>query len=129
MESVYQQQVMPYNITGVPITISVVDSNGNFRDIGATTSDITGHYGLSWTPDIPGNYTVIASFKGSNSYYPASSETYFYASEAATPQPTEQQIVTGLVTTSELLTYLAIVAIAIIVAIAVVGLLIIRKRP
>jgi hypothetical protein len=129
MESVYQQQAMPYNITGVPITLSVVDSNGNFRDIGSTTSDITGHYGLTWTPDISGNYTIIASFEGSNSYYPATSSTYFYASESATPQPTQQPLVTGLATTSDLVMYLAIVAIAIIIAIAVVGLLIIKKRP
>ena len=56
MEAVYQQQAMPNNITGVPITISVLDANNNFRAIGTTTSDYTGHYGLTWTPDIPGNY-------------------------------------------------------------------------
>ena len=72
MEFVYQQQVCPNNITGVPVTISVLDSNNNFRTVGTTTSDGSGTYSLTWTPDIAGNYTVIANFAGSNSYYPSS---------------------------------------------------------
>ncbi len=128
MEAVYQQQDMPYNITGVPITISVIDSNGNYREIGQTTSTASGTFGFTWTPDISGNYQIIASFAGSNSYYPASAQTAFYASEAATPAPT-QQVQTDLATTSEILTYLAIGVIAIIISIAIVGVLLIRKRP
>jgi len=31
MEAVYQQQVMPNNITGVDVTLSVIDSNNNFE--------------------------------------------------------------------------------------------------
>ena len=38
MEYVYQQQPLPSDTTGVPVTISVVDGNGNFRQIGQTTS-------------------------------------------------------------------------------------------
>jgi len=129
MESVYQQQEKPYDITGVPITISVVDSNGNFRDIGTTTSDSTGHYGFTWKPDIPGDYQIIANFRGSNSYYPASASTYFYASETVAPDNTDTGLPTGIATTSDLLTYLAAATIAIIIAIVIVGLLLLRKRP
>ena len=39
---VYKQFEMPTNATGVPVTISVVDANGNFREIGTTTSDSSG---------------------------------------------------------------------------------------
>ena len=53
MEAVYQQQPMPSNTTGVPVSISVLDSNGNYRLIGTTTSDSSGMFTLSWTPDIP----------------------------------------------------------------------------
>ena len=61
------------------VTISVVDANGNYRPIGTTTSNVYGTYSLTWTPDISGNYTVIANFAGSESYYPSSAATAFYA--------------------------------------------------
>ena len=69
MEYVYMQQPRPTNATGVPVSINVVDSNGNYRTIGTTTSDGSGRFTLTWTPDISGDYTVIASFAGSESYY------------------------------------------------------------
>jgi hypothetical protein len=128
MESVYQQQVMPHNVTGVPVTISVIDSNGNYRQVGTTTTDTFGTYGFTWTPDIPGNFQVIASFDGSNSYYPSSASTNFYASVPATHEPTASPI-SGLATTTDVMTYLAAGVIAIIIAIAIVGLLILRKHP
>jgi hypothetical protein len=92
MDAVYQQQQIPTNLTGVPIVINVVDSNGNYRTIGTTTSNAYGDYGFTWTPDISGDYTIIASFAGTESYYPSVDSTMFYASEpAATPtqQPTQ----------------------------------------
>ena len=39
---IYKQFEMPTNTTGVPVTISVIDANGNFREIGTTTSDSSG---------------------------------------------------------------------------------------
>ena len=54
MEAVYEQQQMPTNITGVPVTLYVLDSNNNYRAIGTTTTNAQGNYGLTWTPDIPG---------------------------------------------------------------------------
>jgi len=62
MEAVYMQQPLPTNSTGVPVTISVIDSNGNYRQIGSTTSDGSGMFTFTLIPDIPGNYTVIANF-------------------------------------------------------------------
>ena len=129
MEYVYQQQPIPQNATGVPITISVLDSNNNYRTIGTTTSDIYGSFGFTWTPDIPGKFTIIASFAGSNSYYPSSASTYMSASTpAATPAPTVTAQA-NLATTSDLMLYIVGAAIAIIIAIAIVGVLMIRKRP
>ncbi len=125
---VYKQFALPANATGVTVSLDVVDANGNFRNIGTTKSDASGSYSYQWTPDIPGKYTVFASFAGSGGYWPSSSETSFAVDEApATPTPAVQQ--TGLATTSELLTYLTAGVIAIIIAIAVVGVLILRKRP
>jgi outer membrane protein assembly factor BamB len=91
MEAVYEQQPMPADVTGVPVTFYVLDSNNNYRSIGTTTTDAAGTYGFTWAPDIPGDFKVVAVFAGSNSYYGSSAQTYFYASEApgATPQPTQ----------------------------------------
>jgi hypothetical protein len=126
MEYVYQQQPIPMDATGVDVTISVIDDNGNYRQIGSTKT-VDGTYAFVWTPDISGTFQVIASFDGSNSYYPSSATTYFYASEAATPQPTAQPQ-TGLATTADLLTYMAAGVIAIIIVVVIVGLLILRKK-
>jgi hypothetical protein len=82
---------MPADVTGVPVTFYVLDSNNNYRSIGTTTTDAAGTYGFTWTPDIPGDFKVVAVFAGSNSYYGSSAQTYLYASETpgATPQPTQ----------------------------------------
>ena len=63
MEYLYQQKTMPANATGVTVSIDVIDANNNFRHVGTTTSDTTGAYSFVWQPDIPGKYTVIASFR------------------------------------------------------------------
>jgi hypothetical protein len=86
MEAVYMQQTMPNNITGVPITLSVMDSNGNYRQIGTTTSNAIGTYSFTWTPDISGDYTVYATFQGSESYYSSTAAAGFHASESSTTQ-------------------------------------------
>ncbi len=90
MEHVYQDQPMPTDVTGVPITLSVLDQNGNYRAIGTTVSTPSGTFGYTWTPDISGDYTLYASFDGSNSYWPTSASTSFYAATpAATAAPTQ----------------------------------------
>jgi hypothetical protein len=126
MQYVYEQQPMPTNVIGVPVTISVIDSNNNTRTIGTVTSDSSGMFTLSWTPDISGSYTVIATFAGSNSYYPSSAETSFVAvntQATSSPQPVTVQPPTE--------TYITLSTIAIIVAIAIIGAVVVlalRKR-
>jgi hypothetical protein len=77
-----------------------------------------------WKPDIPGEYTVIATFAGSDSYYASYAETAFGVTEAAAATPTPTPL--ALPPTE---TYFAVSTIAIIIAIAIVGLMILRKRP
>ena len=92
MEYVYEQQPRPTNTTGVPVTLSVLDANGNFREIGSAVSN-DGFFTLNWKPDIPGQYTVYASFAGSNSYYGSHAITSFSVDqEHATPTPTAAPI-------------------------------------
>ncbi len=83
MGYVYQQQQLPTNFIGVPVQISVVDANGNSRTIGTATTDATGQYNLVWTPDIAGTYKVIATFAGTNAYYPSFATTAFTVMQAA----------------------------------------------
>ena len=89
-----------------------------------------GTFAFTWTPDIPGDFSVYASFAGSNSYYPSSAQTNMHASlpPQASPTATTQ---TNLATTGDLMTYIIASAIAIIIVIAIVGVLIVmmlRKR-
>jgi hypothetical protein len=126
MEYVYMQQAVPTDTTGVPIVINVVDANGNYRTIGTATSDSTGLYSLTWTPDIAGEFKIYASFAGTESYWPSQASTSFYAAEPAptpTQQPATQQEPIGM--------YIAGAVAAIIVAIAigfVVTIIVLKKR-
>jgi hypothetical protein len=129
MMYVYKQFERPANATGVDVTLSVLDANNNFREIGKTTSDANGYYSLQWKPDIPGKYTVYASFAGTKGYWPSYAETSFAVDSAAgTPAPTAT---TGsnFATTTDVMMYIVVSAIAIIIAIAIVGFLILRKHP
>jgi hypothetical protein len=127
MGYVYQQKPLPTNFTGVQVTVDVLDSNGNYRNIGSAMTDATGMYTLSWKPDIVGNFTVVATFHGTNGYWPSSSETSCVVDPAApTPAPTATPAA------SVVDTYFVPSVIAIIVVIVIVGALIIlmqRKRP
>jgi hypothetical protein len=82
---------MPSDATGVEVSIDVIDANGNYRNIGTVTSNADGFYSYQWWPDIPGKYTVIATFCGSESYYGSRATTAFVVDPAAeaTPEPTQ----------------------------------------
>jgi hypothetical protein len=123
MEYVYMQQPKPTNATGVKVTVSVLDPNGNTYDVGTTTSDSNGFYKLAFTPKVAGEYTVIASFGGSESYWPSQARTAIDVTDVeptATPYP--------VVTLPPTETYFAISTVAIILAIAIVGVLLLRKK-
>jgi hypothetical protein len=126
MEYVYMQQVCPTNVTGVDVTLDAVDPNNNFVHLGTATSDMSGTFGYAWTPpDVPGKYTIIATFAGSESYYSSYAETYTFVSEAPptpTPAPAAQPL-------PPIETYFVVATVAIIIAIAIVGILLLRKRP
>ena len=127
MESVFMQQPMPTNITGVPVTISVTDSNGNCYNIGTTTTDPSGFFSYSWTPTITGNYTVTATFAGSQSYYGSYANAAFYASAPASPAPSSSPVSLAS-TQSDIMGIGIAIIVIIIVGIAVLAVLMLRKR-
>jgi len=129
MGYVYQQKPLPTSFTGVPVTVDVIDSNGNYRNIGTATTDETGMYSLTWTPNISGNYTVIATFHGTNGYYPSYSETTFVVgSPQATSTPASP---TPAPSAADLYFVPAIAGLFVLIIIVaiVLAMLMLRKRP
>jgi hypothetical protein len=130
MDAVYEQQPMPTNVTGVPVTIDVVDPNGNYVHLGTATTDASGFYSFAVNTSQlgagPGKYTVIATFPGSNSYYASYSETAFTVAPLSTAAPTATP--TSVATLYFVPAVVAIIVI-IIVGFAVLAVLALRKRP
>jgi outer membrane protein assembly factor BamB len=124
MGYVYQQKPFPTNAAGVEVTLDAVDPNGNFIHLGTATSDTSSLFSYAWTtPDIPGKYTVIATFAGSESYWPSYAETAMVVQEAppATPTPTPAAPLPPF----DL--YIAIATVVIVIAIVLVGVWIKKK--
>jgi hypothetical protein len=126
MLHVYKQFELPADVIGVEVVLSVLDPNNNCYEIGRATSDASGFYSCAFTPEVPGKYTIYASFAGSKAYYGSSAETAINVEEApaATPAPTP----TPAPMTD---TYIVGSTAGIIIAIVVVGLLLfllLRKR-
>ena len=129
MEYVYMQKPEPTTVIGVPVTISVLDSNGNCYKIGTATTDASGMFTLTYKPAIAGNFTVYANFASTNSYWGSSAETSFTVTPAApTPAPTAAPV-TGLASTSSLELGIAAVIIVIVIIGVVLAILTMRKRP
>ena len=127
MDYLYQQQPKPTNATGVPVTLSVIDANGNYRTIGTTTSDADGFYSFNWKPDIEGKYTIYASFSGSASYYPSHAVSAFTVDPSPatpTPQPTQPPSMADLYFVPAIAGLFVFIAI-----IGVVIILVLRKHP
>lgn len=122
MEYMYMQKPMPMDATGVEVVLETLDPNGNFYEIGRVTSDTDGNYVLMWEPEVPGQYMVLASFLGSESYWGSNSQAYVGVVE---PEVTPPPDATPAPMTD---TYIAGSSIAIIAAIGVVAFLLLRKK-
>ena len=75
MEAVYEQQPMPSNITGVPVTLYGLRLQRQLQNNRHNHNKRLGDYFFTWTPDITGNYTVYATFAGTQAYYGSSAST------------------------------------------------------
>ncbi len=143
MEYVYMQQPCPADAQGVPVTLYSIDPNGNYQDIGEVTSDLWGSFGKSWVPPVPGDYLIVAEFKGSDSYWASSASTYVTVTEApsvaqamepelAAPAPTAPTQTEPTTPTAEapfITTEIAIIAaVAVACIIGAVAFLALRKR-
>jgi hypothetical protein len=136
---VYNQFERPADVTGVQVTIEVIDGNNNYQNIGTTTTDANGNYGLMFTPEVPGQYMIIATFGGTNSYYGSFATGYFGVDTAPTPaspiepeepeMPDEPVEPTQPVETPFITTEIAIiVAVAAVAAIGVVAFWMLKRK-
>jgi hypothetical protein len=123
MEYLYQQKAFPSNATGVEVTIDVLDSNNNYYNIGTATSDASGFFSFEWAPEIPGKFMIYATFAGSNSYGSSYATTSMTVAEAPPASPTPPPL-----TLPPTETYIGVGTGLIIVAIAIVGFLLLRKH-
>ncbi len=136
MEYLHMQQPIDglfhnVTITGVPVSIDAVDPNGNSIHIATVTTDgTTGTFGYTWTPTTSGQYKVTATFVGDDSYGSSWATTYVSVGQTTatpTPAPTATPP-SNLATQADLMSYIVAAAIAIIIAIAIVGVLMLRKH-
>jgi len=118
-------------ITGVPVSLYAVGPSGNEVNIATVTSNIDGSFGCDWTPTTAGNYTIYAVFAGTDSYGSSSAAAYAYVSQAPTTTVTPTPTVSPAQAQSAPDYTMTIIAtgIAVIIAVAIVGFLMLRKRP
>ena len=129
MQYLYMDQPYPTNAVGVPVSIDAIDPNGNYVHIGNATSDISGTYSYTWTPqDIPGTYNIITTFGSTNSYYGSCAETSAVvvspAPAAVSPTPTPTSVADMYFVPAIAGLFVLIIIVAIVLA-----LLMLRKRP
>jgi hypothetical protein len=105
---------------GVEITIFGVGENNESFDIGTVVSDEYGRFSCVWTPTNSEPVDVYAVFQGSGAYFGSYAKTEMAVLDAPEPPPPADPLPPyGL--------YIALAAVAIIVAVLIVGLLLFRK--
>jgi hypothetical protein len=106
-------------LVGVPVSLDVLDPNGNCYNIGVVTSDgYSGTFAFDgWTPSVAGLYTITATFMGDESYGSSFATTYLTVTEGANTS-TDNTVLYAVIGAT----------VAIIVVVVIVGFLILRKK-
>ena len=87
MAYLHKQLDIPSDITGVSVSLDVVDPSNNFVHITDVTTDgYSGTFGFTWQPEAVGQYTVTATFMGDGSYGSSFATTYVSVTEATEPE-------------------------------------------
>ncbi len=114
-------------MTGVPVSLVAIDSTGVVTDLGTvTTNPYYGTFAKEWKPDKEGMYTITASFSGSDAYGTSSAGTSVSIGPSA--EIVQPQITTQTVDNSNILYAVIGIGLAILIAVALVGLLVLRKK-
>jgi len=126
MQYVYMQYPRPADVTGVEVTISVLDPNKNVYEVATATTDENGYFSTMFTPEVSGKYTVMASFAGSKSYVGSHAQTAINVVDA--PEPTVAPTAAPASMADLYFLPVSIVLIIAIVIVLVLMLLLFRKR-
>jgi hypothetical protein len=113
-------------LTGVPVVLTAMNQNGSITIGTVTTNGYYGTYSCEWNPPDEGSYEIIASFAGDESYGSSSASTTVVVGAASETTP---QATTSNITMPPVELYTIGSAIAVIIAVAVATLLILRKKP
>ena len=114
-------------MTGVSVSLVAIDESGVVTDLGTvTTNPYYGTFAKEWTPDKEGLFTITASFAGSDAYGTSSGGTSVSVGPSA--EIVQPQITTQTVDNSNVLYAVIGVGMAILIAVVVVGLLVLRKK-
>jgi hypothetical protein len=128
MEYMFHQRPQPTDAYGVDVSLHAIDPNGNWIEIGTTTSDMYGNYGLAYQPEVPGTYQIVAQFAGTNSYGPSASSTYLTVGDepASTPAATAPP---QSMADMYFIPAIVGVIIAVVLVGAVLAMIMLRKHP
>ena len=122
IDGIYHNETM----TGVPVTLTAIGSDGSVTEIGkVTTNAYYGTFSKAWTPPKEDTYTITASFEGDDSYGSSSAGTAVAIGPA--PTITQPNVTNQVVDTTPILYAVIGVGIAIIIAVAL-AVLILRKK-
>jgi len=84
-------------ITGVPVTLTAIGSDGTVIDLGAvTTNGYYGTFSYAWTPPEEGTYEIIASFAADDSYGSSEASTYISVTGGITAEEIAQKVLDEL---------------------------------
>ncbi len=107
-------------MTGVPVTLTAIASDGTVTEIGTvTTNAYYGTFSQTWTPQTTGDYKIIASFTGDDSYGSSGAATALTVAQAPTATTTAAPVQSAPDNTMVIIAS----ALAVIIAIAIVGAL------
>jgi outer membrane protein assembly factor BamB len=124
MEHIHIQRDLPNDLTGVPVTLTAIGSDGSVTSIGTTTTNAYyGTFNMPWTPPKQDTYEIVASFAGDASYGSSSAATAVTVGPAPTtpagvefPEPADYtMLVVGM-------------GVAIIIAVVIVGAILYLKK-
>ena len=117
-------------ITGVPVTLTAIHSDGTVTDLGkVTTNGYYGTFAYAWTPPDEGTYEIIASFESDESYGSSNAATAVTvgpapASDVTPEPPTPEQPAHQIISTEAVI----IVAVAVVAVVAIVAYWALRRR-
>jgi hypothetical protein len=113
-------------VTGVPVQLLAIDSDGSVTSIGTATSDVSGCFQMAWTPPAEDVYKITATFAGDDSYGSSWAETGISVGPAPQTPETPQ---TSLPPDNTMLLYGILAAVVVAIVLALVAILVVlRKR-